>query len=138
MTGYDTKFTKQLHVGDAIVLKINGLDEMRVITMCLSDTSINLSSSFSQNVSQPTSFFYINKPQTQREAQAKQAKEASLKEMKEQEERSAGTFGSTKELVYRERTEHGSYRIKKQKVNGEVSRADLLDLRAKKTSDKYC
>jgi hypothetical protein len=51
------------------------------------------------------------------------------------------TTNSTNTVVYRERTEHGNYRIKQMKVvdgNAITNRSDLLDMRSKKTSDKYC
>jgi hypothetical protein len=41
-------------------------------------------------------------------------------------------------LVYRERTEHGGYRIRKEIINEDATRSDLLNMRAKKKSDKYC
>ena len=52
---------------------------------------------------------------------------------------SSGKTGSS-ELVYREKTEHGSYRIKRVQVDGTtpVDRGDLLYMRTKKKSDKYC
>ena len=136
VTGHDTKFTKDLRQGDALLVSIGGQDEMRVITMLLSDISINLSSPFSQNLTQPASFRYIPKPRnTQREA--RQAREKAAREAVEEEAKASGT-GASHELVYRERTEHGSYRIRKKQLDSEVSREELLNLRSKKTSDKYC
>lgn len=134
--GHDTKFTKDLRQGDALLVSIGGQDEMRVITMLLSDVSINLSSPFSQNFMQPMSFRYIPKPRnTQREA--KQAREKAARESVEEETKASGT-GASHELVYRERTEHGSYRIRKKQLDSEMSREELLNLRSKKASDKYC
>ena len=136
VTGHDTKFTKDLRQGDALLVSIAGQDEMRVITMLLSDISINLSSPFSQNLTQPTSFRYMNKPRnTQREAVT--AREKAAREAVEEEAKASGT-GASHELVYRERTEHGSYRIRRKQLDSEMSREELLNLRSKKTSDKYC
>jgi len=58
VTGHDTLFVKELGVGDALLVG----DEMRVVTMRLSDTSVNLSSAFSQNLKEPTKFKYVPKP----------------------------------------------------------------------------
>ena len=139
VTGHNdtTKFTKDLRQGDALLVKIGGAqEEMRVITMLLSDISINLSSPFSQNLMQPTSYRYIPKPRnTQREA--KQARDKASREAVEEEAKASGT-GSAQELVYRERTSHGSYRIRRKQLDSELSREELLNMRSKKTSDKYC
>ena len=50
-----------------------------------------------------------------------------------------GTYGTnTGEIMYREKTEHGSYRIMREQTDVEMSRSDLLSFRAKKKSDRYC
>jgi hypothetical protein len=135
VTGHDTKFTRQVNVGDAILVN----QEMRVVTMRLSDTSLNLSSSFTQNVPTPIEFSYINKPRD-RVKDSKVAERKAAIDRNEEEEHAFGTYASTsKEMVFRERTEHGSYRIKKVKLaDSDASRGGLLEMRAKKTSDKYC
>jgi hypothetical protein len=138
VTGHGTKFAKDLRQGDALLVRIGSGDqeEMRVITMLLSDISINLSSPFSQNVTQPSSFRYIAKPRnTQREA--RQAQADAVQEAVEEEAKASGA-GSSQELVYRERTVHGSYRIKRKQLDADISREDMLNMRSKKTSDKYC
>jgi hypothetical protein len=130
--GHGTSFMNTLSVGDAILVQIdeNQSPEMRVITMCLSNTSINLSSSFSRSLTTPTSFQYIRKPNGQSRA-------AKTKLEQDDHERASGFQGSNV-LVYRESTETGSYRIKKETVAGDVSRTHMLEMRAKKKSDKYC
>jgi hypothetical protein len=167
LTGHGTKFQKELAVGDAILacIDINNSnspehEELRVITMLLSDTSLNLSSAFSKSLKQPQSFRYICKP---KHVQQQQDQQDAMKKKLEQEremERSAfdlysSVSGETGKnikniLVYREKTETGSYRIQRQKLPDQCSaqqhqqhqqppsRGDLLDLRSKKTSDKYC
>lgn len=142
VSGYGTKFEREVSVGDALIVMVvnrqtgQEQQEMRVVTMRLSNISLSLSSPFSESIKTPTSFSVIRKPRDE----AKQRRLAERNEQltrKEEEEKASGTFGSTEELVYRERTEHGSYRIKRAKVDG-VSRESLLDMRSKKTSDKYC
>ena len=133
VTGYGTQFTRQINVGDAFLGLIQGRQEMRVVTMRLSDTSINLSSAFSSDLKHPTEFMYISKPKS-----TAPSAPSGPTQLKPEEQAAFGTFSSHKELIYHEKTEHGSYRIKKQKLDGDVTRSDLLSMRAKKKSDKYC
>jgi hypothetical protein len=137
VTGHGTKFAKDLRQGDALLVRVGeDQEEMRVITMLLSDISINLSSPFSQNVTQPLAFRYIAKPRnTQREA--REALADAAQEAVEEEAKASGA-GSSQELVYRERTVHGSYRIRRKQLDSDISREDMLNMRSKKTSDKYC
>lgn len=137
VTGHDTQFTRELAVGDAILVK----EEMRVITMLLSDTSLNVSSTFSNVISTPVSFSFMCKPRSQQAAKEKHAAAKAKREAAESQERHAfGIYGSTerRELVYRERTEQNSYRIKKVAIAANATRTDLLDMRTKKKSDKFC
>lgn len=146
ITGYETSFLKTLNVGDAILVNVQLKDgtireEMRVLTMRLSDTSANISSAFTEDVSRPTSYRYITKPKhTQKEKQEKMKKDKSSQE--ELNRNAFGTYSSEgssgKQFVYRERTEHGSYRIKKETISKDISRTQLLEMRAQKKSDKYC
>jgi hypothetical protein len=138
--GHGTKFSEQVHAGDAFLVTIDGTQEMRVITMRLSDISLNLSSGFSQNMATPVPFQFISKPRDASNsnnngnvAEQREAREKAL-----QEERHAFGLYSNEELVYQERTEHGNYRTKRVKVDGKVSRQELLDLRTKKKSDRFC
>ena len=52
--------------------------------------------------------------------------------------RAQGTYGGEKEIIYREKTANGGYRIRKEKATTEMSRSDLMAVRAKKKSDRYC
>lgn len=149
--GHDTKFTKEIGNGDALLVNVNigGQQEMRVVNMRLSDTSLNLSSGFSTSISTPSSYFFIPKPRNARQEQRNiaraQAEEAQQRQVHAFDVYASGSGGSGSgnggdKLVYREKTETGSYRIKTQELDGaaERTRQDLLELRAKKTSDKYC
>lgn len=135
VTGHGTQFNRQLNVGDAMLVMIDGQQQMRVITIRLSDTSINLSSAFSPDLKHPSDFSFIPKP---RSTKGPSDLSSSQGELKQEEQAAFGTFASNRELVYQEKTEHGSYRIKKQQLAGEATRSDLLAMRAKKKSDKYC
>ena len=146
ITGYETNFLKTLNVGDAILVSIQLKDrtmreEMRVITILLSDTSANISSAFTEDVSRPTSYRFITKPKnTKREKLEQMKKDAYSKE--ELNRNAFGTYSSEgnsgNQFVYRERTEHGSYRIKREAISEDVSRTQLLEMRTQKKSDKYC
>jgi hypothetical protein len=113
-------------------------EEMRVITMRLSDISASISSAFSNDLKTPCEFQFIRKPRDVRKERLE--KEINEKQTKEEIERTSfGTYvGGGRELVYRERTEHGGYRIRKEIINEDATRSDLLNMRAKKKSDKYC
>jgi len=138
VTGHQTRFTKEVSAGDALIVG----DEMRVVTIRLSDTSLNLSSGFAASISTPTPFSYIPKPKTEQSLKAEATRRAmtEAERQKEEKEHAFGTYGSSRELVYREKTEQNSYRIRRIKVGlGEdLTRTDLLEMRAKKKSDKYC
>jgi hypothetical protein len=137
VTGYDTRFTRDVSVGDALIVTIKGKQEMRVITMRLSDMSLNLSSAFSENVSVATTFQVIAKPKNVAKETRKEQLDA-LQNAKDEEQQAFGTYGTTEEFVYREKTANGSYRIKREKVQGGQTRGDLLSMRVKKKGDKYC
>lgn len=136
VSGLGTKFEKELSAGDALIAVVGGQPQMRVVTMRLSNVSLNLSSAFSENLKHPTGFQVIRKPRDEAKQKAR-AHQKQILDKKQEEEKASGTFGSTEEFVYRERTEHGNYRIRREKMDG-VSKSDLLYMRSKKTSDKYC
>ena len=105
--------------------------------MRLSDQSLNLSSAFSQSLKEPTDFSFIRKPRNL----AQERRLAAKKQHELESERQTHAFdvyGDAATLVYREKTETGSYRIKKESIGQASSRGSLLEMRAKKTSDKYC
>lgn len=143
ISGLSTRFEREIVAGDALIVMVldsktgKEQQEMRVVTMRLSNISLSVSSAFSSNVKHPTAFSVIRKPRDEAK-QRRNAERSRLLNRKEEEEKASGTFGSTEELVYRERTEHGSYRIKRAKVAEGAGRESLLDMRSKKTSDKYC
>jgi len=146
LMGHGTSFSSHLNVGDAIVVQIESdegsKEEMRVVTMRLSDASASISSAFSLDLKHPTNFQYIPKPKNIQKEKDEHEKKKRI--TKEEIERSAfGTYksgdGETQELVYRERTEHGGYRIRREAIDGRnCTRSGLLDMRAQRKSDKYC
>lgn len=138
VSGHGTSFKTQLHVGDALLAQTsNGQEEMRVIKMVLSPISISISSAFSSDLKTPTQFKFINKPRDVNREKANKVAKARM-EQEEVEQRAMGTYGNKGEIIYRERTEHGSYRIKREQATTDMTRSDLLSVRAKKKSDRYC
>ena len=140
VTGHDTRFEKELNAGDALLCVLeNGTEELRVITMRVSTVSLNLSSAFSSDLKTPTSFQYIRKPRDVHKERIEAQKRQS-ETLQEQKTHAFDLYGN-ESLVYREKTETGSYRIKREQLGdrgGARSRGDLLEMRAKKSSDKYC
>ena len=145
--GHETKF-KTINAGDAILVDVpmddgSSREEMRVLTIRLSDTSASISSAFSNDLKRPTPFKYIIKPRNiQKERTDKDKKDRMTKDEMERNAfgtyQSGGVAGGEKELVYRERTENNSYRIRRETVKDDTTRGDLLDMRSKKKSDKFC
>ena len=133
-----TSFKNELRVGDALLIRNQkGTDEMRIITMVLSNASASISTAFTSDLRNPTQFNYINKPRDDKREKAIKAEKARL-EQEEVEQRAMGTYGNKGEIVYREKTEHGGYRIRTEKATTEMTRSDLLAARAGKKSDRYC
>ncbi len=144
LTGHGTNFMSTLQPGDAIIVLIGKKEQMRIITMRLSDTSAAISTPFSESIKSPSSYSYVCKPRDQKREAKKQIDKA--KADREELNRSAfGTYASadagsadTNFMVFRERTELGNYRIRKEAVEGDVSRTSLLEMRTTKKSDRYC
>ncbi|KAL7529968.1 hypothetical protein ACHAXR_003251 [Thalassiosira sp. AJA248-18] len=138
VSGHGTAFKSELHVGDAIIVRTQkGDEEMRVITMVLSQVSISISSAFSTDLKTPAQFNYLCKPRDDKKEKAALVQKA-RQEKEEVEQRAMGTYGNKGEIIYREKTENGGYRIRKQRATTDMSRSDLLSVRATKKSDRYC
>ena len=135
-----SKFSKEFRNGVAIVIyhPVSNMEEMRVVRMVLSDISFSISSKFSSDLKQPLSFRYIHAPRKINEEKQKE-QELKLREKAEDERVAFGTYATSNELVYREKSSTGtSYVIRREALNRDVSRGDLLTMRSKKKSDRYC
>mmetsp|Transcript_25560 Transcript_25560/g.55995 ORF Transcript_25560/g.55995 Transcript_25560/m.55995 type:complete len:223 (-) Transcript_25560:11-679(-) len=140
VSGHDTRFEKEISVGDAILVTLNNsTEEMRIVTMRLSNVSLNLSSAFSQNIRNAQNFRFVRKPRNL-EQERKKERQTQLEEANETERSAFDIYdGKANTFTYREKTETGSYRVKQQQSSlSKSTRGDLLTLRSKKTSDKYC
>lgn len=142
VTGHKTKFLSELNVGDAIIVYNQaGKEEMRIVTMRLSDISCAVSSSFPSSYKNPTDYFYIPRPKNAAELERdkKRQEEQKIKQKKEEEQSAFGTYNRSDKLVYHEKSSTGtSYIIRTENLGREVTREELLDMRSKKKSDKYC
>lgn len=130
VSGHGTSFKSQLRVGDAILAHTQkGEEEMRVVTMVLSNISASISSAFSSSISTPMPFNYISKPRDDK--RDKVTKMAKAKQEQE-EQRAMGMYGEKGVITFCIKTEHGEYRIKKEEARSDMTR--LVSVRAQKKS----
>jgi len=161
--GHDSDFKSCLHAGDAILvctpigsntqhrknisLTDNGTEkikhEMRIITMVISSTSAAISSSFSCDIQYPSEYSYIVNPCNKDHAKNMKQNEE-IKRRRDLKRFAFGTYETgekSNEYIYRERTEHGGYRIRRDFIKHSklvLSRSAMLDMRSKRKSDRYC
>jgi len=141
--GHFTAFTDQLAVGDAIIVQHPQtlVEETKAVRMVLSNTSISVSSAFSSDLISTTAFRFAKAPKA---AQADVDEEAARKREKANhaEKEAVGTYASDGGTMFTYRVKKegaaGGYRIVSERTNGEVTRGDLLDMRAKKKADRHC
>eukprot|EP00520_Triparma_pacifica_P011146 CAMPEP_0118646966 /NCGR_PEP_ID=MMETSP0785-20121206/8351_1 /TAXON_ID=91992 /ORGANISM="Bolidomonas pacifica, Strain CCMP 1866" /LENGTH=204 /DNA_ID=CAMNT_0006539021 /DNA_START=147 /DNA_END=757 /DNA_ORIENTATION=- len=130
ISGQDTRFLRELSQGDAFILKNpeTNKDELRVIRFITSDTSLAISSAFSfPSSSSSSSFYYVKAPKKTKTKEELEAEATAS--FNESIDKAAGTTkAGTVEL--RIKNAGGGYNIIQQKVDSEMSREDLIDLRA--------
>lgn len=140
MHGVGTCFSKEIAAGDAIEVynpqsKIN---ELRVCRFVAADVSLSLSAPFSSNITQPSHFVVMKKPSRASTATSAAAGFAVTKAH-------ATATGSTqlqpgaRTITLRVRDGAG-YKYVTEVVDASkaMSNEDLLDMRAKRKSDKFC
>jgi hypothetical protein len=133
--GKDTKFQTQLKQGDfIIVLHPTTLEkEEREIMVALSDKSAALKAPFSSDLISFTQFEIRKKPEF------KEAGEDLEKKFEERLESMSKKIKKPEAMLeYREKTGMWGYKNVKEKFNKELTREELLDMRAKKSRDKFC
>jgi hypothetical protein len=126
--------------GDALQVRhpVSNKDEVRIVKMVLSDSSAGINAPFSSDLVSGTQFYVLKLPKATDDPETLREQE---RQRKLQEERGAfGTYASEggKTLTYRVKTGSGGYKIVTEQLNEEKSREALLDMRAKKKSDKFC
>uniref|UniRef100_A0A7S2D1H5 Uncharacterized protein n=2 Tax=Octactis speculum TaxID=3111310 RepID=A0A7S2D1H5_9STRA len=133
----------ELHNGDAIIVThpASLIDETRIITMVLSNVSMNMSSAFSSDLISTSDFRFVNQP---REEVDHTIAESRKRQKRVDGEKDAfGTYAGDlgEKFVYRERKPgvYGGYYICSED-NGEApkSRGELLNMRSKKKADRMC
>ena len=139
-----SRFMKEMDNGDAIIIThpTTLVDETRIVNMVLSDVSLSISSAFSSDLISTTEFRYVKVPKKKEEEDALKAVKKRKKDL-ETEKEAFGTFagdlGST--FVYRVKKAGaaGGYAIHTESMDGGgLSREELLDMRTKKVSDRFC
>eukprot|EP00518_Triparma_eleuthera_P003071 CAMPEP_0182457104 /NCGR_PEP_ID=MMETSP1319-20130603/2767_1 /TAXON_ID=172717 /ORGANISM="Bolidomonas pacifica, Strain RCC208" /LENGTH=197 /DNA_ID=CAMNT_0024655503 /DNA_START=212 /DNA_END=801 /DNA_ORIENTATION=- len=126
VTGQGTLFTRELSVGDALIVQnpSSGKEEMRVVRMIVGDLNLTISSGFTFSGGGGTQkFWYISAPkETKTEDEVRAEKEAAFRDGVDKA--SGSSQGGTVEI----RTKNGSggYNISRQRVDGEVSREEML------------
>ena len=132
VTGTSTKFMDQIAVGDGILVQHASTlaEEVRRVTMVLSNVSLCLSSPFSNDLVSTTAFHVIVMP-----------KEKKMPARISEEGNDANTASSGLLTTYRVRkggkNSSGNYYTITERVDGSMSRGELLDMRCKKKSDRY-
>ncbi|KAA0147650.1 hypothetical protein FNF27_06216 [Cafeteria roenbergensis] len=138
VTGTGTAFVKELRAGDAleIVDPVTAKQELRVVTMVLSDTAAGLSAPFPHGLAEPTRFRVLRiraaEPAGERSAGGASAESAAA------DTSFAGEYSAAAgKLTWREKV-GGSYRERSQGAAPGMSREAMLEFRAKKKHDKHC
>lgn len=136
-----TRFKAELALGDAIEVlhPRSGVPEIRVVKMVVGDSSMGINAPFSADLAAPTSYHVLKLPKAIKSAEEERT---DLAKRRADEERGAtGRYGSGADgrtYTYREQLSGGTYRVKTVALDGEKSREQLLDMRAKLKSDKFC
>ena len=162
--GFNTKFTKELNINDAIIVNIKDYinknneiqiidkNETKIIKMILSDTSLGISSSFSNDIKIKSEFQYVNVLPDLDVNTIKTKEINQTNKLIIDEEKALGTYASKNgtEIVYHERKKGsnatGGYKIIRKTIvsssssssSSSLSRELLLQKRTKAKSDRYC
>lgn len=139
--GQYTEFMNQLSPGDAIIIThpTSLQEETKIVRMVLSNTSMGISSNFSTDLISTCTFKYIKAPKDEVTEEEVTTREVSKKHKAEED--AFGTYASKggTQLTYRVKTgsAFGGYKIITETTT-DKSREDLLQMRSKKKSDRFC
>eukprot|EP01031_Cornospumella_fuschlensis_P029331 gene29331-35407_t len=140
--GHGTDFMAQLSNGDAIIIThpTTLQEETKIVRMVLSNVSIGISSAFSTDLISTTPFRYIKAPKDELSQEEQARKEVQRQHQAEQQ--AFGTYASAggTQFNYRVKKDgaYGGYKIISESTNSEMTREELLQMRAKKKSDRHC
>ncbi|GMH57859.1 hypothetical protein TrST_g5889 [Triparma strigata] len=138
VTGLETKFQRQLSPGDALILQnpSTGKDEMRVIRLIVSDTNLSLSSGYTFSGGGGSSrYWYVSAPKAEKTEEEREREQASQFNLTS-DKASGATGNGTVEI--RVKNGSGGYNLIREKVKEGMSREEMLGMRTKKKSDKFC
>ena len=133
--GSETTFNKELEVGDFIIIDnvSSGEQERRKVNMVLSLRSCGIEEPFSTDIINKQDFLYQKKPKLKERVKAV---DDVINERLALEK--AHTQAVEEEEVEFRVKKGGAYEYVKEKVKGGLSKEDLLDIRVKKKTDKFC
>jgi hypothetical protein len=137
VTGVGTRFRREVRPGDAlrVIDPVSAKEELRVVSMVVSDESAGISSAFPNAITDPSPFSVVRLPKSH--AVSSEPKRSRLTE----DSSFAGEYSGREVTV---RVKHGGgYKIVKRPVaeddgGSEVSRERLLDARSRLSRDKFC
>ena len=137
--GKDTEFSSELESGDKLIIYNEDTkeDEERVISMVLGNKSLGLKEPFTRDISKFTDFKYQKKPVVKQ-------RERPIDELVNEEmtkiSKGLGEESLKPKTVIEYRANAGPWTYKKvtQEVDGALTREEQLDIRVKKTRDKFC
>jgi hypothetical protein len=108
---------------------------MRVIRLIVSDSSLAVSGAYSFMTSGSSRWWYVRAPRVEESDESKK-NEIEEAARNRSDEASGATKGGTVE--YRIRTANKNYQLVRESVGDGVSREEMLDMRGKRKSDRYC
>uniref|UniRef100_A0A7S3GEQ1 Uncharacterized protein n=1 Tax=Palpitomonas bilix TaxID=652834 RepID=A0A7S3GEQ1_9EUKA len=132
--GMESHFSKEVKEGDWLLIRNQArqeVEEMKKVKRVMSDISLILEDGFGVDLVTPATYKIINVPRDD-QGRVKDVGGVCLDDLVKERQKNI--------LTYRERVggAFGGYRIKAVAVEGETTKEDLLDMRSKKKSDRYC
>lgn len=134
--GLETKFITELAQGDKLIIRHPETmqREEGFVSAVFSDKSLALREPFPFNLITFATFQYQHKPVYQ-----EQEKTAAQIYHEKMQNHLTKHIAKPRSIVeYREKTGMWGYKTHKQETNQELTREQLLDIRAKKSGDKHC
>ncbi|CDW75993.1 UNKNOWN [Stylonychia lemnae] len=140
--GTETNFISDLEVGDFLIIQNEntGKQERRKVNMVLSARSCGLEEPFSEDIIIKSEYLFQKKPKLREKV--KHVEDVIAERLAKE---NAGFVGgldqknSEKESIMEFRVKVGdAYKTVKEKIKGDKSKEELLDMRVKKKTDKFC
>ncbi len=139
--GKDTNFIHELERGDTVIIynERDKEEERREVTMVLSGKSLGIKEPFSRDIPVFTTFKYQKKPKRkERVRPVEELVEEELAKVSRPTEDEAEKAPTKRMVEYRTAAGPWTYKTVREEVDGEVTREQELDMRVKKSRDKFC